>query len=651
MTPLWTPSPARAAGTHLTAFSRAAAVAAGRPLDDYWALHAWSVAEPDAFWQTCLRESGLPYRGAAGAPAHDDAPMPDTRWFAGVTVNYAEALLAGRGGAGDAPAIIATNEAAEDRVISRADLRLSVGRAAAALARDGIGIGDTVAAFVANVPEAVILHLACAARGAIFSSCSPDFGADAAYARFHQIAPKLLLASSSYPYNGRRFETGAVVADLAARLPGSPRIVVLGEAIAGLDAVAWADWLPGSSSPLAAAPLPFDHPLAVLYSSGTTGLPKALVHRAGGVLLKHHTELRLHGDIGPGDRLLYFTTCGWMMWNWLVSALAEGAAIVLYDGSPAHPTLDVLWDAVDRLQVTHFGTSARFIHGCRAAGLVPSRSHRLAPLRTIFSTGSPLARTGFEWVYREVKTDVHLASISGGTDIVGCFMLGVPTEPVYAGEIQAPGLGVDLAAFDEEGRPVTGRPGELVCRQPLPSMPLRFWGDTDGSRYRAAYFERYPGVWRHGDLIEITAHRGIVVYGRSDATLNPGGVRIGTAEIYRPLETMPEIVEGLAVGRREGDDEVIWLFVVLRAGVTLDDALVARIQRTIRTEESPRHVPRRILQVSELPRTRSGKSMEIAVTQLVNGRPVPNRMVVANPASLDEIEAAVRGSDTLPPTN
>jgi acetoacetyl-CoA synthetase len=649
MTPLWTPSPARAAGTHLTAFSRAAAVAAGRPLDDYWALHAWSVAEPDAFWRTCLRESGLPYRGAADPAddrAHDDASMPDTRWFAGVTVNYAEALLAGRGAAEDAPAIIATNEAAEDRVISRAGLRLGVGRAAAALARDGIGVGDTVAAFVANVPEAVILHLACAARGAIFSSCSPDFGADAAYARFHQIAPKLLLASSAYPYNGRRFETGTVVADLAARLPGSPRIVVLGEAIAGLDAVAWADWLPGSSSPFAPAPLPFDHPLAVLYSSGTTGLPKALVHRAGGVLLKHHTELHLHGDIGPGDRLLYFTTCGWMMWNWLVSALAEGAAIVLYDGSPSHPTLDVLWDAVDRLQVTHFGTSARFIHGCRAAGLVPSRSHRFTPLRTIFSTGSPLARTGFEWVYREVKTDVHLASISGGTDIVGCFMLGVPTEPVYAGEIQAPGLGVDLAAFDEQGRPVTGRPGELVCRQPLPSMPLRFWGDTDGSRYRAAYFERYPGVWRHGDLIEMTAHRGIVVYGRSDATLNPGGVRIGTAEIYRPLETMPEIVEGLAVGRREGDDEVIWLFVVLRAGVTLDDALVARIQRTIRTEESPRHVPKRILQVSELPRTRSGKSMEIAVTQLVNGRPVPNRMVVANPASLDEIEAAVARSNS-----
>jgi acetoacetyl-CoA synthetase len=640
MTPLWTPSPERAAATHLAAFMRLASAAAGRAFDDYWALHRWSIAEPEAFWQTLLRASGLPQAGHAAA-ARDAAPMPATRWFDGVTLNYAAALLAGRGAPDDAPAIVATSEAADDRVISRGALRLAVARAAAALARDGVGCGDTVAAFVANVPEAVVLHLACAARGAIFSSCSPDFGADAAYARFHQIAPKLLLASSSYPYNGKRFDTGTVIADLVARLPGPPRLVVLGDAAAGLDGVAWTDWLPAAGPPLVPVQLPFDHPLAVLYSSGTTGLPKALVHRAGGVLLTHHKELRLHGDVGPGDRLLYFTTCGWMMWNWLVSALAEGATIVLYDGSPSHPTLDVLWQAVERLEVTHFGTSARFIHGCRAAGLAPARTHRLARLRTVFSTGSPLARTGFEWIYRDVKADVHLASISGGTDIVGCFMLGVPTEPVYAGEIQGPGLGVDLAAFDDDGQPVVAKPGELVCRQPLPSMPLHFWGDTDGARYHAAYFERFPGVWRHGDLVEITPQRGIVVYGRSDATLNPGGVRIGTAEIYRPLETMPEIVEGLAVGKREDDDEVIWLFVVLRAGLTLDDALVARIQRTIRTEESPRHVPKRILQVSELPRTRSGKSMEIAVTQLVNGRPVPNRMVVANPASLDEIEAAV----------
>jgi acetoacetyl-CoA synthetase len=639
-TPLWTPGAARVERAHLTAFRHAAAAAGGRRLDDYWALHAWSVAEPQAFWQLVLRESGLPRSGDAPR-AHDGRPMPETRWFEGVSLNYAEALLSGRGAPDDAPAIVATDESGRDRTITRADLRRDVARAAAALAREGIGRGDTVAAFVANVPEAVILHLACGAVGAIFSSCSPDFGVDAAHARFHQIAPRLLLASTAYPYNGRLFETGRVVAELAGRLPGTPRVVTLGPRVDGLAAVDWPLWLGHEAPPLTPARLPFDHPLAVLYSSGTTGLPKAIVHRAGGVLLTHHKELRLHGDVGPGDRLLYFTTCGWMMWNWLISALAEGATIVLFDGSPSYPTLDVLWAAVDRLGVTHFGTSARFIHGCKAAGSTPGRDHALTAMRTVFSTGSPLARGGFEWIYRDVKADVHLASISGGTDIVGCFMSGVPTEPVYAGEIQAAGLGVDLAAFDDDGHPVVERPGELVCRQPLPSMPLGFWGDADGARYRAAYFSRYPGVWYHGDLIEITARHGVVVYGRSDATLNPGGVRIGTAEIYRPLEAIAEIVEALAVGKREGDDEVIWLFVVLRAGERLDDALVARISARIRTEESPRHVPKRIIQVSELPRTRSGKSMEIAVTHLVNGRPVPNRMVVANPASLDEIEAAV----------
>jgi acetoacetyl-CoA synthetase len=637
---LWTPAPSRIERAHLTTFRRAAAAAAGRPLDDYPALHAWSVGDPEAFWQTLLRESELPHEGQA-ARARSADPMPATRWFEGVRLNYAEALLAGRGAADDAPAIIATDEAARDRTVSWRVLRQDVARAAAALDRDGIGAGDTVAAFVSNVPEAIVLSLACAARGAIFSSCSPDFGADAAYARFHQIAPKLLLASTAYPYNGKVFSTARVVADLAARLPGPPAVVTLGPPVDGMATVDWGAWLPAGAPPLAPVRFPFDHPLAVLYSSGTTGLPKAIVHRAGGTLLEHHKELRLHGDIGPGDRVLYFTTCGWMMWNWLVSALAEGATIVLFDGSPSYPTLDVLWGAVDRLGLTHFGTSARFIHGCRAAGLTPRSSHRLETLRTIFSTGSPLARAGFEWVYRDVRTDVHLASISGGTDIVGCFMQGVPTEPVYSGEIQAAGLGVDLAAFDDEGRPIVGKPGELVCRQPLPSMPLRFWGDADGSRYRSAYFERYPGVWRHGDLIEITATGGVIVYGRSDATLNPGGVRIGTAEIYRPLETIAEVVEGLAVGKREDDDEVIWLFVVLKPGVTLDDALTKRIQQTIRVEESPRHVPKRIIQISELPRTRSGKSMEIAVTQLVNGRSVPNRLVVANPASLEEIEAAV----------
>jgi acetoacetyl-CoA synthetase len=398
------------------------------------------------------------------------------------------------------------------------------------------------------------------------------------------------------------------------------------------------DWLDDEGTP-SFTPLPFDHPLYILYSSGTTGLPKAIVHRAGGALLNHHKEQRLHADIRAGDRVMYYTTCGWMMWNWLVSALAQGATLVLYEGSPSYPTLEVLWLLADRLGVSHFGTSARFIHSCRAAGLRPKDHYAFSRLRCVLSTGSPLSPAGFAWVYGAVKDDVHLASISGGTDIVGCFALGDPTAPVYAGQIQVPGLGVALAAFDEDGKPVFDTPGELVCLEPLPSMPLRFWNDPDGRRYRSAYFGDYPGVWRHGDLIEIKTGQGVVIYGRSDATLNPGGVRIGTAEIYRPLEALPEVTEALAVGKREEEGESIWLFVVLQEGLELDKDLEKRIKQTIREGASPRHVPRRIYQVSGLPRTRSGKLVEIAVSRLVNGQSVPNREVMANPEALDEIAA------------
>ena len=643
VTPLWTPSPERAARTAMAAFIEHASAHAGRRLNGYRELHTWSIEQPEAFWSLCLATSGVALATPA-VRARSDDPMPRTRWFEGAMLNYAQALLESPfWPSGDALAIHAVDETGRERRIDVQTLRRDVARAAAALRRDGVGAGDRVAAFIANVPEAIALLLACASIGAIFSSCSPDFGIDAAYARFHQIAPTLLVASDNYVYNGKRFDTRAVVDALASRLPNQPRVVLVpyGDEAPRADHLAWRDWLDTSADTPAYVALPFDHPLYVLYSSGTTGLPKAMVHRAGGALLTHHKELRLHSDVGPGDRLLYFTTCGWMMWNWLVSALAQGATIVLFDGSPSHPSLDSLWRLVDRLGVTHFGTSARFLHSCKAAALEPQRLGAFERLRTLLSTGSPLSASAFEWVYASVAGDLHLASISGGTDIVGCFMLGVPTEPVYAGQIQGPGLGVDLAAFDADGRPVVGEPGELVCRAPLPSMPLGFWNDAAGARYRDAYFGVYPDVWRHGDLIEITPQGGIVVYGRSDATLNPGGVRIGTAEIYRPLESIREIVDALAVGRRDGDDEVIWLFVVLQAGVTPDEALERRIAQTIRVNESPRHVPRRIFAVSQLPRTRSGKTMEMAVSRLVNGQPVPNREVVANPESLDEIARVI----------
>jgi acetoacetyl-CoA synthetase len=645
--PLWTPSAERVARTALAAWLPAASAHARRPIGSYWDLHRWSVEEPQAFWSFYLASSGIPLRSTAARAMSGD-PMPRTRWFEGATLNYAHALLQSPAwSALDAPAIIALDEAGRERTLDRATLVRDVARAAAALERDGIGPGDRVAAFASNVPETVILLLACASIGAIFSSCSPDFGFDAAYARFHQIEPKLLVAADGYHYNGKRFETRPVVDALADRLSGRPRVVwVRGDddAAPAAGGTSWSEWLPSSAGEPRFATLPFDHPLYVLYSSGTTGLPKAMVHRAGGALLTHHKEHRIHSDIGPGDRVLYFTTCGWMMWNWLVSALAQGATIVLFEGSPSHPSLETLWRAVDRLAITHFGTSARFLHACKSAALAPRAFGAYASLRSVLSTGSPLSASGFEWVYRAVGDDLHLASISGGTDIVGCFMLGVPTEPVYAGQIQGPGLGVDLAAFDADGRPVEGSPGELVCRAPLPSMPLRFWNDPDGARYHDAYFSVYDGVWRHGDLVEITPQRGIVVYGRSDATLNPGGVRIGTAEIYRPLETIPEIADALAVGKRDGDDEVIWLFVVLQAGVSIDPVLEGRIAHVIRSSESPRHVPRRLFQVSQLPRTRSGKTMEIAVSRLVNGQEVPNREVVANPESLDEIARVIAAS-------
>ena len=639
--PLWSPSAERVAAAAMTQFQQEAARRLDRPLPDYWSLHRWSVEEAAEFWRSYADYARLPLRGPPTSIISDD-PMPFTKWFEGALLNYAEALLQPPEEEHAAEvALIALNEAGGERRLGYGELRREVARCRAALQRCGVTRGDRVAAYISNVPESVILLLACSALGAIFSSCSPDFGFDAAYARFGQIKPKLLVASDGYSYNGRYFVTRETIQKLAGALQPRPQVVVVpfDRQLQATEFPAWEEWLE-PDAPLSYTQLPFDHPLYVLYSSGTTGPPKAMVHRAGGVLLAHHREHRLHGDIGPGDVVLYFTTCGWMMWNWLVSVLAQGATIVLYDGSPAYPDMEVLWRTLESKKVTHFGTSASYLHACKAEGLEPSR-HGLHALKTLFSTGSPLSPGGFHWVYEAVKGDLHLASISGGTDIVSCFMGGVPTLPVYAGEVQAPSLGVDLAAFDDDGTPVLAKPAELVCRRPLPSMPLEFVNDLDHKKYRDAYFSVFPGVWRHGDLIEITERGGIIVYGRSDATLNPGGVRIGTAEIYRPLEAVAEVVDAMAVGKRLQDDEVIWLFVVLDAGQSLTAELEAEIRSEIRRQSSPRHVPRRIFQVSQLPRTRSGKATEIAVSRLVNGREVPNRAVMANPEALDEISRVI----------
>jgi acetoacetyl-CoA synthetase len=495
-----------------------------------------------------------------------------------------------------------------------------------------------VAGFLPNLVETVVAMLATASLGAVWSSCSPDFGLQGVRDRFGQIEPKVLFAVDGYLYGGKRHDSLATVQQLRDDLPGLARCVVvpfLGGAVLPAEAVAWDDYAAAGGPP---APtyrrVPFAHPLFIMFSSGTTGLPKCMVHGVGGTLLQHLKEHRLHGDLGPGDRLFYFTTCGWMMWNWLVSGLATGAAVLLFDGHPLRPE-SRLWDYVADEDVTTFGTSARYLGACAKADLTPGRDLDLSRLDTILSTGSPLAPDTFDWVYAAVKPDLRLSSISGGTDIISCFALGSPVLPVRRGTLQCRGLGMAVAVWDEAGRPLTGAKGELVCTAPFPSMPTGFWNDPDGSRYRAAYFERFPGVWHHGDYAELTPHGGMIIHGRSDTVLNPGGVRIGTGEIYRVVDREAAVVESLAVGQRRGDDVRVVLFVVLQPGFVLDEALAEGLRRRIRAEATPRHVPAVIRQVPDLPRTISGKTVELAVTRILHGQPVENTDALANPQALD----------------
>jgi acetoacetyl-CoA synthetase len=623
--------------------------------------HRWSCENPAEFWPAVWEFCGITGDsgvGAAGTRTVDQVvtgfdrmappdPGQGPRWFAGASLNFAENLLQHRG---PQAAIIFCDEAGARRELSRDQLAGDVKRMAGALRAAGIVAGDRVAGFLPNIPETVIAMLGAASIGAVWSSCSPDFGVRAVLDRFGQIAPRVLLAADGFRYAGNDIDCLAQLPEIVSGLPTVERVIVVprlhsGLSVARLSRVRHAeDWntflARGAGAPELFTRLPFDHPLCVMFSSGTTGKPKCIVHGAGGTLLQHLKEHQLHTDIRDGERVFYFTTCGWMMWNWLVSVLASGAAIVLYDGAPMPPHApDALWALAAAERVNVFGTSARYLALSEKAGLRPSVTHDLSTLRAILSTGSPLGGPGFDYVYRDVHPGVMLASISGGTDIISCFALGNPMLPVWRGELQCRGLGMAVDVFDAGAAPLRGAAGELVCTRPFPSMPVAFWNDPDGAKYRAAYFSRFSGVWCHGDWAEITEHDGVVISGRSDATLNPGGVRIGSAEIYRQVEQLDEVLESVVIGQRsapaDGVDERIVLFVRLQRGYTLDDDLRAKIRTQIRTHTSPHHVPKMIVQVADIPRTVSGKITEIAVRDVVHGRPVAGIDAIANPGALE----------------
>ena len=637
--PLWTPSKERMADAAMTAFMGFAGERAGRRFEGFDDLHAWSVDDLGGFWSAVWDFCGV--IGDKGERVLADADkMPGASFFPDARLNYAENLLR-RNDDGDA--IVFWGEDKVRRRMSWRELNDLVSKMQQALAAAGVGVGDRVAAMMPNMPEATALMLATASLGATFSSCSPDFGERGVLDRFGQIEPKVFVSCDGYWYNGKQIAVADKLAAIEAQMPSAEQLWIVSyleraEDVAGglkrakpLDAV-----LAGfDAKPVTYERLPFNHPLYILFSSGTTGVPKCIVHSAGGTLLMHLKEQRLHSDVKPGDRVFYFSTCGWMMWNWLMSALASEATLLLYDGSPFYPSGEILFDYADQEKMTLFGTSAKFIDAVAKSGLVPMESHDLSTVRLMTSTGSPLAPESFSFVYEKIKHDIHLASISGGTDIVACFVLGIPIKPVYKGEIQGPGLGLDVQVWSEDGHPIREGKGELVCARPFPTMPVMFWNDPDGAKYRAAYFERFENVWCHGDFAEWTPHGGLIIHGRSDATLNPGGVRIGTAEIYAQVEQIPDVLEALAIGQTWDNDVRVVLFVRLAEGATLDEALEKRIKTQIRSGASPRHVPAKIVAVADIPRTKSGKITELAVRDVVHGRDVKNKEALANPEALD----------------
>ena len=636
---MWQPTADQVRLTEMDKFRRLVNEKFNLQLNSYEDLHHWSVSSIKEFWAEMWNFGEIICSEQQTEVVDNLTMMPGAKWFSGTRLNFAENLLRFRN---ERTAFVFQGEDQPIRSLTYSKLHTAVAQTAHALRDAGVVVGDRVAGFMPNMPEAVIAMLATASIGAIWSSSSPDFGIKGVLDRFSQIKPKFLFSANGYFYNGKSFNSLKKLEGILHKLPSVEKVVVVPytEERADISAIHngihYDDFLGDGDVPeLVFEQLPFDHPLYIMYSSGTTGLPKSIVHGAGGTLIQHLKELRLHTDLRQNDTIFYFTTCGWMMWNWLVSSLAVGATIVLYDGSPFHPNQNTMWQMAQDLGITVFGTGAKFIDSCRVAGLTPGKDFDLSPLRAILSTGSPLVEENFDYVYSDIKKDVLLASISGGTDIISCFALGNPTQPVYRGELQCRGLGMDVHSYDDSGERVIGEQGELVCTSPFPSMPIYFWNDPHGEKYRNAYFSVSPGVWTHGDYITVNDHGGMKIFGRSDATLNPGGVRIGTAEIYRVVEAMPEVADSLVVGQKWEDDERVILFVKLNEGSKLTKEFIERIRKSIRSECSPRHVPSVVLPTKDVPYTINGKKVEIAVKKIIRGDEVLNRDALENPESLD----------------
>ena len=636
-TVLWRPGVDELHNANISAFKDEINSTFGLRLSTYPELYEWSVRNIPEFWEKVWHFTDIIHSQSYNSIVDDPNRMPGAKWFKGARLNFAENLLRSRN---NRPAIHFQGEGQTLRTLTHQELFYEVEKLAHALRDFGIQKGDRVAGFMPNMPETVIAMLATASIGAVWSSSSPDFGIKGVLDRFSQIEPRIIFASNGYYYNGKEFDSLGKLWDILTELPSVEQVIVTPYLSRDIDlskhnnATIYSDFISDDPDPITFEQLPFDHPLYIMYSSGTTGLPKSIVHGSGGTLIQHLKELRLHTNLNQGDTIFYFTTCGWMMWNWLVSSLAVGATIVLYDGSPLYPDSGAMWKMAQDLDINVFGTSAKFIDTCNAASLMPNQDYDLSQLRAILSTGSPLVEENFDYVYHAIKNDVLLSSISGGTDLISCFALGNPTLPVVRGELQCRGLGMDVRSYDQHGRSVTNKKGELVCTKAFPSMPIHFWNDPDGSKYQKAYFETFPGIWHHGDYIEINDHGGVKIYGRSDATLNPGGVRIGTAEIYRVVEAYQEVEDSLVIGQEWEDDQRVILFLKMSMGNDLSDDLIKKIKKAIRTHCSPRHVPAIILETPEIPYTINGKKVEIAVRKIIAGSTIANQDALENPDSL-----------------